>query len=132
MNGALREDRDLGIRSRTTLTSAKNSRHWLLPLSSMANNFAPNGSSVDPREIFHLGRPQKRLVRNVAKIIRHHPDIFLRCHPLVAIEAGEIYGARVAAQGAFTAQVEINVEVTQSQFAQGAVDRLTVTAPGKV
>ena len=60
------------------------------------------------------------------------PDVFFRSHPVLAIQARQVHGARVGAQGAFAAQVVVLLEVAERQFAQGAVDRRAETQPGKV
>ena len=98
----------------------------------MANDLALDGAIVDAGEVLHLGRLQEGLMRNVAKVIRHNPDVSFGGHPLIAIEAGQVYRSGIAAQGAFPAQVKVDIEVTQRQFAQGAVDWLAVTASRKV
>lgn len=78
----------------------------------MADNFALEGAAVDAREMLDLGWVQEGFVRNVAKMIWHHPDVPFRGHPFVAVEAREIHRARIATQGAFAAQVEVDVEIT--------------------
>jgi len=98
----------------------------------MADDFPLNSAMINPSEVLYLGRVQERLVWNVAKMIRHDPDVILRCHPFVAIETGKIYRPRIAAQGPFTSQVKVSIEVTQRQLAESAVDRLTITATGEV
>src|ERR1035438_3267959 len=53
-------------------------------------------------------------------------------HPVLAVEAGEVYRPRKCSQRAFAAKVEIDVKVAESEFAQGAIHRLPVTASGVV
>src|SRR5215469_3461394 len=60
------------------------------------------------------------------------PDRFFRAHPVQMIEASQIHWARVPSQGAFTAQIEVNIEVTHGQLAQSAIYRLAITAAGEI
>src|SRR5438876_7588811 len=48
------------------------------------------------------------------------------------IESREVHWARVASQGAFAAQVEVDVKITHGQLAQSAIHRLAITAAGKI
>jgi len=50
------------------------------------------------------------------------PDILLRGHPVLAVEAGEVDRDGVGTQGALAAQVVVVLEVAEGQFARGAVD----------
>ena len=54
--------------------------------------------------------------------LRHAPDILLRGHPVEGVEAFEVHGLRVIAQGSFAAQVVIKLEVAERELAQGAID----------
>src|SRR5205807_9332349 len=51
---------------------------------------------------------------------------------MTIIEAREIDRLRVTTQGAFAAKVEVDVEVTHGQLAQGAIDRLAITAASEI
>jgi len=60
-------------------------------LFSVTDHFAFECASIDSRKpLFHRWREQ-RDVRNFAKMFGDEPDRFFRCHPVEAIEAGEIH-----------------------------------------
>ena len=71
-------------------------------------------------------------MRNVAKIFGDEPNLFFRCHPVSIIEPRQVNRSRVATQSSFSPQIEIGVEVTQGEFAQCPINRLTITAPGEI
>jgi len=71
-------------------------------------------------------------VRNLAEMFGDEPDAVLRNHPVAIIESGEIDRLRVAAQGPFTAEIKVNIEVAHREFAQRAVKRLSITAAGEI
>src|SRR5438309_2296862 len=48
------------------------------------------------------------------------------------IEAREAHRTRVPPQGAFAAEVEVNVEITHGQLAQAAIYRYAITAAGEI
>src|SRR5437762_10745930 len=48
------------------------------------------------------------------------------------IEAREVHRTRVPPQGAFAAEVEVNVEITHGQLAQAAIHRFAITAAGEI
>ena len=50
------------------------------------------------------------------------PDVFLGCHPVLAVQAGEVDRYGVVAQGAFAAQVVVVLHVAEGEFAERAVD----------
>src|SRR2546423_5140693 len=50
----------------------------------------------------------------------------------MAIEPGEVHRLRVAPQGSFAAQVEVDVEITQRELAERSINRLAITAPGEI
>jgi hypothetical protein len=75
---------------------------------------------------------EQRSMRNVAKIFRDKPDLLFRGHPVAAIEPRQTNRAGIAAQGSLAAQAEIDMEVTQGQFAKGAINRFSITAPDEV
>ncbi len=98
----------------------------------MANHFATQCAAIDAGEVFFHCRCEQRNVRDFAEMFGNEPDWFVRRHPVEMIESGKIYRARITAQRPFTAQIEINIEITHGQFAQGAVNRLAITAAGEV
>src|SRR5271167_2886661 len=53
-------------------------------------------------------------------------------HPVAGVEAGEIDGVRKSTQRTLPAEIEVDVEITQGQFAQSAIDGLAVAASGVV
>src|SRR5947209_4421769 len=50
----------------------------------------------------------------------------------MAIEPGQVHRLRVAPQGPFAAQVEVDVEITQRQLTERPINRLAITAPGEI
>jgi len=48
------------------------------------------------------------------------------------IESREVHRTRIAPEGAFAAQVEVNVKITHGQLAQAAIHRLAITAAGEI
>src|SRR4051812_35147186 len=71
-------------------------------------------------------------MRNFAEIFGNEPDRFLRGHPIQFIESRQVHRTRIASEGSFAAQVEVNVEITHGQLAQGAINRLPITAAGEI
>ena len=65
-------------------------------------------------------------------MFRDKPDRFFCRHPIEMIEAREIYRARVAAERALEAEIEVNIKVTHGEFAQRSVNRLAISAAGEV
>ena len=72
------------------------------------------------------------MMRDFAEIFGDEPDIFLGGHPTERIEPRQIHRPGKSPEGSFTAQVEINVEVAQGEFAERAVNRFAITTAGKV
>ena len=60
------------------------------------------------------------------------PDRFCCGHPVETIESRQVYRTRVSPQGAFAAQIEIDVKITHGQLTQGAIYRLAIPAAGKI
>ncbi len=113
------------LRAEETLTSGKS-------FFEMTDHLAFDRASIDAGEaLFHRGCEQWN-VRNFAKIFGDEPDRFFRCHPVLAIEAREVHRARVSAQGAFAAQVEVNIEIGHGQLAEIAIHGLAITAAGEI
>ena len=71
-------------------------------------------------------------MRDLAEIFGDEPDRFFRRHPVQMIESREVHRARVASQGAFAAQVKVDVKITHRQLAQGAIHRLAITTAGEI
>src|SRR6476469_1083517 len=71
-------------------------------------------------------------MRNVDEVFGDEPDVFLRSHPVAAIEPRQINRLRVTPQGTFAAQIEVDVEITQGEFAQRPVNRLSITASHEI
>src|SRR4030095_11759346 len=62
----------------------------------------------------------------------NEPDRLVCRHPVEIIESRQVHRARIASQGAFAAQVEINIKVTHGQLAQTAIHGLAITAAGEI
>ena len=60
------------------------------------------------------------------------PDIFFGAHPVPAVEARQVDGLRISAEGALAAQIVVVLDVTEGQFAQAAVDRRAESQSGEV
>lgn len=98
----------------------------------MAHHFALHGAGIDAREVFLDAAFEQRTVRDFAKIFRDEPDIFFCGCPVKTIEPGQVYRARIPPERALAAQIEVGIEIAQGQLAQGAVNRLSITAPGEI
>ena len=101
-------------------------------LPSVADHFTPECTLIDASEAFFHRWREQRNVWNFAEMFGDEPDRFFRCHPVERIEPGEIHRTRISPQGALAAQIEINIEIAHGQFAQAAVNRLPITAAGKI
>ncbi len=60
------------------------------------------------------------------------PDVFFRCHPVLAVETGEVDGDGVGAEGAFAAQVEATLKVAERELARSAINGRAEAQAGKV
>ena len=69
---------------------------------------------------------------NVAQVPGNEPDGLIRRHPIEMIETSQVHRTRIGAEGALESEIEIDVEVTHRQFAQRAIDRFAISAPGKI
>src|SRR6266481_4069055 len=71
-------------------------------------------------------------MRNVAEMFGDKPHRLFSRHPVQSIETREIYRPRIAAQCPFKSQIEINIEVAHRQFAQRAINGLTITTADEI
>jgi len=71
-------------------------------------------------------------VRDVAEVFSDEPDRFFRGHPMAIVKSREVNRPRVAPKRPFASQVEVDVEITHRQLAQGAIDRLAITTAGEI
>ncbi len=69
---------------------------------------------------------------DVAEVFGDEPDRFFCGHPVAAIKSRQVHRTRVPPKRAFSAKVEVNVEVTHRKLAQGAIDRFAITAAGEI
>lgn len=60
------------------------------------------------------------------------PDWLVCSHPVEPIEAREVHRAGIAPERAFSAQIEIDIEVAHRELAKRAINRLPITAAGKI
>ena len=92
------------------------------------------GAPVHPRERARHGGPQQPRVRDLEQVLGDPPEILLGRHPAgpPPVEARQIDRARVGAQGAVAAQVDVAVEVAHDQLAQAPVHRLAIAQPREV
>jgi len=98
----------------------------------MSDHFTGDGAAINAAEIpFHGGREQ-RDVRDFAEVFGDEPDRVFCGHPAEIIKSRQVYRARVPPQGAFSAQVEVDVEITHRELAQSAINRLPITAAGEI
>src|SRR5207247_7064485 len=67
-----------------------------------------------------------------AEIFGDEPDRFFRAHPVQIIESRQVHRALIPPQGAFAAQVEVDVEVTHGELAQSTINGFAITAAGKI
>jgi hypothetical protein len=98
----------------------------------VTDHFALHCANVDAgKGLFH-GRLEQRDVRDFAKVFGNKPNVFFRSHPVAAIEASEIHGTGVAAERAFSAQVEVDVKIAHGQLSEAAVDGFAIAAASEV
>src|SRR5437588_883630 len=71
-------------------------------------------------------------MRNFAEIFGNEPDRFFRGHPIQMIESRQSHRTRIASQGPFAAQVEVDIEIAHGQFAQVAIHRMAIKAYGEI
>src|SRR5258708_32968146 len=69
---------------------------------------------------------------NVAEMFGDKPHRLLSRHPVQSIETREVYWPRIAAQRPFKSQIEINIKVAHRQFAQRAINGLTITTADEI
>src|SRR5205085_12078523 len=117
--------------SRSRALDPPKERRRSLPFA-MANHLARHCAGVDTREIFFQPAFQQTEMRDVAEIFGDEPDWFFRRHPVDPIEPREIYRSRIAPEGAFAAETEVDGEIAQGQLAQRPVNRLAITAAGEI
>ena len=60
------------------------------------------------------------------------PNVFFRCHPVLAIQARKVHRTRVGAQCALAAQIVVVIEVAECQLARGAINGRAKAQPGEV
>jgi hypothetical protein len=60
------------------------------------------------------------------------PDVFFSGHPVEVVDAGEMDGAGVGAEGALAAEVVVVLDVAEGQLAEGAVDGGAEAEAGEV
>src|SRR6266403_460525 len=90
----------------------------------VADHFALHSPVINTGEVFFHRRCQQRNVRDFAEMFGDEPGRFFSRHPVQMIEPREVHRTRIAPEGAFTAQVEVDVKITHGQLAQAAVHRL--------
>jgi len=101
-------------------------------LPSVTDHFAPECALINASEALFNRACEQWNVRNFAEMFGDEPDRFFRRHPVLTIKSSEIHRTRISPQGAFTAQIEVDVEVTHRQFAQAAINRFAISAPGEI
>ncbi len=69
---------------------------------------------------------------NREEVFGNKPKRLVCDHPLKMIEALQVDGTREGAQRPLSAQIEINLKVAEGQFAERAVNRLSVAASGVI
>src|SRR3954471_7276798 len=89
-------------------------------LLSVPHHFAIPGAPIDAGEILFQAATEQRPVRNINEELRDKPYPFFRCHPIAPIEPGQVHRLGITPQGAFSAQVEVSVKITQRQLAERA------------
>src|ERR1700722_10089003 len=83
-------------------------------------------------EALFLSLSQQRVVLDIEQVVDDEPDGLVGGHPVLRVEALQIYRNGKAPQRALAPQVEVGVEVTHGQLAQRAVDRLAPAASAVV
>src|SRR6266849_1853619 len=87
-------------------------------LLNFSQHLCPKQSLVYPMEALGHPRPQQLVVEDLKQVVHDEPHRLLRGHPLQMIEAGKIYRTGECSQSPLTPQIEIKIEVTDSQLAQ--------------
>ena len=87
---------------------------------------------IEPVQSSRHLRPEQREMPDREQIFSDEPKRLIGGHPLEMIEAGHVYGIGKRAQGPLTAHIEIDLKVTERQFAKRTVNRLAVAAAGVV
>ena len=75
-----------------------------------------------------LRRRDQRSMRNRKQILGYKPNRLVGSHPIEMIEALHMNGPRKRPQRPVPAEIEVHIEITQSQFAQRPVNRLAIPA----
>lgn len=75
---------------------------------------------------------KERVVAGGDERLGDGPDFVFGGHPVELVEAREVDGDGVGAEGALAAQVVVVVEVAEGQLAEGAVDGCAETETGEV
>src|SRR5205807_6925265 len=71
-------------------------------------------------------------MRNFAEIFGNEPDRFFRGHPIQMIESRQIHRTRIASEGPFAAQVEVDIKIAHGQLSEVAIHRFPITATGEI
>ena len=75
---------------------------------------------------------EERIVAGGDEEFGDAPDVFLGGHPVEGVQAGEVDGAGVGAQGGFAAEVVVVGEIAEGEFAEGSVDGRAEAEAGEV
>jgi hypothetical protein len=68
-------------------------------------------TAIHPAPLARERRRENFGMRDGAKILANHPQIFLGRHPINAIKAAQIYGARKSAERLFTFRIVVMLEI---------------------
>ena len=116
----------------TAITAAWRSRGRLSSPSPVTGHLTFHRSRIDASQALFRAPREQRDVRDFAKIFGDEPNWFVRRHPIAVVKPRQVYRARIAPERSLEPQIEINIEVTQRQFPQSAINRLAITAAREI
>src|SRR5438309_11776283 len=87
---------------------------------------------VDLRQAGGNGGTQEGDVGDSFEVLGDGPEIALARHPVQPVEARQVDGSAVTAEGQLTLEIEVVLEIRHRQFALCPVDRLTGAQDGEL
>src|SRR5947209_13514796 len=87
---------------------------------------------VDPRQAGGNNGTHEGDVGDSFEVLGDGPEIALARHPVQPVEARQVDGSAVTAEGELALEIEVVLEIRHRQFAQCPVDRVTGAQAGEV
>ena len=98
----------------------------------LAQTFRLKQAFVHAMQAFRHRWGNQRIVLYFEQMVDDEPHRFVGGHPVLAIESFQVYRHRKPPKRTLSPQIEVDVEIAQRQFTQGAVDRFAPAASGEV